>query len=84
MTTVLIVDDSALDRELAKRILAEDSELTIETADNGRSGLDRVNAGGIDIVVNNASAISLTGTVDTTMKRYDLMHHINTRGTFLV
>ncbi|XP_034486874.1 hydroxysteroid dehydrogenase-like protein 2 [Drosophila innubila] len=40
--------------------------------------------GGIDIVVNNASAISLTATPDTDMKRYDLMHHINTRGTFLV
>jgi len=39
--------------------------------------------GGIDILVNNASAISLTGTVDTEMKRYDLMHQINTRGTFL-
>ena len=38
--------------------------------------------GGIDILVNNASAISLTGTVDTPMKRYDLMHQINTRGTF--
>ncbi|CAH0564147.1 unnamed protein product [Brassicogethes aeneus] len=40
--------------------------------------------GGIDILINNASAISLTGTEDTDMKRYDLMHHINTRGTFLV
>ncbi|GFY52637.1 hydroxysteroid dehydrogenase-like protein 2 [Trichonephila inaurata madagascariensis] len=40
--------------------------------------------GGIDIVVNNASAISLTGTLDTAMKRYDLMHSVNTRGTFLV
>ncbi|KAH8359246.1 hypothetical protein KR093_005327 [Drosophila rubida] len=40
--------------------------------------------GGIDIVVNNASAISLTATPDTDMKRYDLMHNINTRGTFLV
>ncbi|KAG5877041.1 hypothetical protein JTB14_006521 [Gonioctena quinquepunctata] len=40
--------------------------------------------GGIDIVINNASAISLTGTEDTDMKRYDLMHNINTRGTFLV
>jgi len=39
--------------------------------------------GGIDILVNNASAISLTGTLDTPMKRYDLMHNINTRGTFL-
>jgi len=39
--------------------------------------------GGIDICVNNASAISLTGTEATDMKRYDLMHQINTRGTFL-
>lgn len=38
--------------------------------------------GGIDILVNNASAISLTGTVETPMKRFDLMHGINTRGTF--
>ena len=38
--------------------------------------------GGIDILVNNASAISLTGTLDTPLKRYDLMHGINTRGTF--
>jgi len=40
--------------------------------------------GGIDICVNNASAISLTPTPQTTMKRYDLMHSVNTRGTFLV
>ncbi|TAE66539.1 MAG: NAD(P)-dependent oxidoreductase [Bacteroidetes bacterium] len=39
--------------------------------------------GGIDILVNNASAIQLTDTLSTDMKRYDLMHHINTRGTFL-
>lgn len=39
--------------------------------------------GGIDVLVNNASAISLTGTLETPMKRYDLMHSINTRGTFL-
>ncbi len=38
--------------------------------------------GGIDILVNNASAISLTGTMDTPMKRYDLMHQVNARGTF--
>jgi citronellol/citronellal dehydrogenase len=40
--------------------------------------------GGLDIVVNNASAISLTTTPQTDMKRFDLMHGINTRGTFLV
>jgi citronellol/citronellal dehydrogenase len=39
--------------------------------------------GGIDILVNNASAISLTGTEQTPMKRYDLMHQINARGTYL-
>ncbi len=39
--------------------------------------------GGIDICINNASAISLTPTVQTDMKRYDLMHQINGRGTFL-
>ncbi|CAB3229769.1 unnamed protein product [Arctia plantaginis] len=39
---------------------------------------------GIDILINNASAISLTGTAETDMKRYDLMHNINTRGTYLV
>ena len=40
--------------------------------------------GGIDIVVNNASAISLTPVVQTDMKRFDLMHQINARGTFVV
>ena len=39
--------------------------------------------GGIDILINNASAISLTSTPDTDMKRFDLMHQVNTRGTFL-
>jgi citronellol/citronellal dehydrogenase len=39
--------------------------------------------GGIDILVNNASAISLTGTLETPAKRYDLMHQVNVRGTFL-
>ncbi len=39
--------------------------------------------GGIDILVNNASAIGLTPTEATPMKKYDLMHSINTRGTFL-
>ena len=45
-------------------------------------GLDHF--GGIDICVNNASAIQLTGTLQTDMKRYDLMNQINARGTFLV
>ncbi|PLX36322.1 MAG: short chain dehydrogenase [Hyphomicrobiales bacterium] len=40
--------------------------------------------GGIDIVVNNASAIQLTDSQATEMKRFDLMHQINARGTFMV
>ncbi|ABC83526.1 SDR family oxidoreductase [Anaeromyxobacter dehalogenans] len=40
--------------------------------------------GGIDVLVNNASAIFLAGTVDTPMKRWDLMHGVNARGTFAV
>ena len=40
--------------------------------------------GGIDVCINNASAIHLTDTVNTPMKRYDLMHNINVRGTFLL
>jgi len=39
--------------------------------------------GGIDILVNNASAIMLSGTLETPMKRYDLMNQVNARGTFL-
>ena len=38
--------------------------------------------GGIDVLVNNASAIHLAGTVETPMKRYDLMQQVNARGTF--
>lgn len=39
--------------------------------------------GGIDILINNASAINLSGTLQVDMKRFDLMHQINFRGTFL-
>ena len=40
--------------------------------------------GGIDVCINNASAIQLTNVTDTEMKRYDLMHQINGRGTYMV
>jgi citronellol/citronellal dehydrogenase len=51
-----------------------------------KGAIDRTAAhfGGIDIVVNNASAISLTPVAQTDMKRFDLMHQINARGTFMV
>ena len=54
-------------------------EASIQKAIN--QGVDHF--GGIDILVNNASAISLTPTLHTEMKRFDLMHQVNTRGTFL-
>jgi len=51
-----------------------------------KNALDETAAkfGGLDIVVNNASAISLTPVQQTDMKRFDLMHQINARGTFMV
>src|ERR1043165_6485867 len=51
-----------------------------------KSAIDKTVAtfGGLDIVVNNASAISRTPVAETDMKRYDLMQAINTRGTFMV
>ena len=52
-----------------------------EVAEAIQTGVKRF--GGIDILINNASAISLTPTLSTAMKRYDLMHQVNTRGTFL-
>lgn len=39
--------------------------------------------GGIDVLINNASAIQLSGTLATDMKRFDLMHQVNYRGTYL-
>ena len=57
----------------------------IRDDDKVQKAVDKtVNAfGGIDILINNASAISLTGTLQTPMKRFDLMHQINARGTYL-
>jgi len=51
-----------------------------------REAIERTAAyfGGIDIVVNNASAIALTRVADTEMRRFDLMHQVNARGTFVV
>jgi citronellol/citronellal dehydrogenase len=54
-------------------------EAQVETAVN--RAIDEF--GRIDVLVNNASAISLTGTAMTPMKRFDLMHQVNVRGTFL-
>ena len=58
----------------------------IRSEDMVQDAIDQTVAefGGIDILINNASAINLTSTEATKMKRYDLMHSVNTRGTFLV
>ena len=61
--------------------------LAVDVRDEGqvREALERTAAtfGGLDIVVNNASALSLTNSQATDMKRFDLMHQINARGTFM-
>jgi citronellol/citronellal dehydrogenase len=58
----------------------------IRFEDQIQAAIDKTIAqfGGIDIVINNASAISLTPTEQTEPKRFDLMHDINVRGTFFV
>lgn len=58
----------------------------IRDDDNVQEAVDKTAAafGGIDILINNASAISLTPIESTEMKRYDLMHDVNVRGTFMV
>lgn len=60
-------------------------ELDIRAEDAVKAAVDRAaeHFGGIDILVNNASAISLTGTAETSMKRFDLMMGVNVRGTFV-
>jgi citronellol/citronellal dehydrogenase len=57
----------------------------IRDEDQVRAAVERAVAafGGIDILVNNASAINLTSTLETSLKRFDLMWAVNTRGTFL-
>src|ERR1044071_7117461 len=58
----------------------------VRDEDAVKSAIDKTaqKFGGIDIVVNNASAVSRTPVAETDMKRYDLMNGINTRGTFMV
>ena len=58
----------------------------IRNEDNVRDAVNNAvdHFGGIDICINNASAIQLTNVTDTEMKRYDLMHQINGRGTYMV
>ena len=70
--------ESAGGRALAQVVDVRDENAVQAAVDNTVEAF-----GGIDILINNASAIQLTGTTETEMKRFDLMHQINTRGTFL-
>ncbi|MEZ5996552.1 MAG: NAD(P)-dependent oxidoreductase [Hyphomonadaceae bacterium] len=58
----------------------------VRDPDSVKAAVEQAGAhfGGIDICVNNASAIQLTGTLATDIRRYDLMHQVNARGTFIV
>lgn len=58
----------------------------IRSEQSVKESIDKVvqTFGGIDILINNASAINLSGTIEQSMKKYDLMHQINIRGTFMV
>lgn len=69
--------EAAGGRALALRCDIRDEDQVAEAAARAAEAF-----GGIDVVVNNASAISLTGTPDTPMKRFDLMFGVNVRGTF--
>lgn len=61
-------------------------QLDIRFEDQIQAAMEKAAAhfGGIDVVINNASAIQLTPTDKTESKRFDLMHDINVRGTFLM
>jgi citronellol/citronellal dehydrogenase len=61
-------------------------QLDIRNEDQINEAVDKAIAtfGGVDVLINNASAIQLTGTLETEPKRFDLMHDINVRGTFLM
>jgi citronellol/citronellal dehydrogenase len=70
--------EAAGGKALAMQVDIRDEDLVAAAA---KRCADRF--GGIDILVNNASAISLTGTLETPMKRFDLMFGVNVRGTFV-
>lgn len=69
--------EAAGGRALALRLDIRDAEAVAAVAEAAAAHF-----GGIDILVNNASAISLTGTAETAMKAFDLMVAVNLRGTF--
>lgn len=71
MATILVVDDSPFDRELVGRILAEDPGLTVEMAEDGRAGLERLKQGGVDLVLTDLVMPEITGLQLVTTIRID-------------
>jgi citronellol/citronellal dehydrogenase len=71
-------------RQAGGRALALECDIRFEQQIEAAVARTVAEFGAIDICINNASAISLTATLQTDAKRYDLMHQINGRGTFLV
>lgn len=70
--------EAAGGRALPLEVDVRDADRVVEAVNEAAAHF-----GGIDICVNNASAIQLTGTLQTPVKRYDLMHQVNVRGTFV-
>ncbi len=71
MATVLVVDDSAFDRELVKQVLAQDNSISIETVDGGMAALKRLKTGGIDLVLTDLQMPEVNGLQVVTTVRID-------------
>ena len=71
MATVLVVDDSAFDRELAKQVLAQDETITVEAVDGGMAALKRLKLGGIDLVLTDLQMPDVNGLQVVTTVRID-------------
>jgi citronellol/citronellal dehydrogenase len=71
-------------KALGAKALAVQTDIRFEVQIHAAVDKAVATFGGIDILINNASAIQLTDTLSTEAKRFDLMHSINVRGTYLV
>jgi citronellol/citronellal dehydrogenase len=81
--TGTIHDTASAVQQAGGQALAVQLDIRDEAAveDAVKATVDRF--GGIDVLVNNASAISISGTLATPARRFDLMHQVNTRGTYV-
>lgn len=71
MATVLVVDDSAFDRELVKQVLEQDESLAVETVDGGMAALERLKSDGIDLVLTDLQMPEVNGLQVVTTVRID-------------